>query len=416
MKIRWKTTVGLFAVLSLVVIAPRNLAASESTTTPASETEVIAALQAQLAELSARLQTLESRSSIRQETYEAPTAAVTSATPGWEDRIRLKGDFRYRHESIDAEFSDSKRHRNRIRARPAIVADVTDTVEVGFGVATGGDNPTSSNQTLGQAFTSKSVNLDLAYFNWSTPLDGFNLQGGKYKNPLHRTGGNGLLWDSDLRPEGFAATYKKGGFNIAAVMNWVTESSSDDNFVLGGQVGWSTPIGDNNKLLIGAGYYDLGSVQGREVPLDGDPFGNSIDDEGRYLYGYEELELFGEFSFNVGDQPTMIFANYVENLDAPEFEKGWAIGGAMKFKHGRRPWQLAYAYQDLEADAVFGLFTDSDFIGGGTDGRGHILRGSYTLIKNVSLGGTLFINERGENNTGIAEGYNRLMLDVEFKY
>ena len=61
------------------------------------------------------------------------------------------------------------------------------------------------------------------------------------------------------------------------------------------------------------------------------------------------------------------------------------------------------------------MFTDSDFSGGGTDGTGHIFRGSYGLTRNVSLGGTLFINERG-GNLGTKEDYNRLQLDVEFKY
>lgn len=383
----------------------------------ATDDDVIAALQAQVAELSARLEAIESRSRIREETYEVPaTGTVARSEPSWSDRIRLKGDFRYRHESIDAEFADNNRHRNRIRARPAIVADITDTVEVGFGIATGSDDPVSTNQTLGDSFSSKPVNLDLAYFDWSTPLEGLNVVGGKYKNPLHRAGGNGLIWDSDLRPEGLLASYRRGGLNVIGLVNWVTESSSKDNLAFGGQVGWSTPIGETSKVLIGAGYYDLSSVQGRQVPFDGDPRGNSVDLANNYLHGYEELELFGEFSFSIGDRPTTLFANYVENLDAPELDQGWAIGGAMKFQHGNRPWQLAYAYQDLEADAVFAMFTDSDFIGGGTDGKGHIFRGSYTLTKNVSLGGTLFINERGKDQTGVAEDYNRLMLDVEFKY
>jgi hypothetical protein len=405
----WTVICAILLGGSFFLVSPRLHAATDD--------DVIAALQAQVAELSARLEAIESRSRIREDTYQMPTTgAAARPEPSWSDRIRLKGDFRYRHESIDAEFADNDRHRNRIRARPAIVADVTDTVEVGFGIATGSDDPVSTNQTLGDSFSSKPVNLDLAYFDWSTPLDGLNVLGGKYKNPLHRTGGNGLIWDSDLRPEGLVANYRRGGLNVIGLVNWVTESSSKDNLAFGGQVGWSTPIGEASKVLIGAGYYDLGSIQGRPVPFDGDPRGNSVDLANNYLYGYEELELFGEFSFRVGDRPTTLFANYVENLDAPELDQGWAIGGAMQFQHGNHPWQLAYAYQDLEADAVFAMFTDSDFIGGGTDGKGHIFRGSYTLTKNVSLGGTLFINERGEDQTGIAEDYNRLMLDVEFKY
>lgn len=188
-----QTTVGLGMSLALVLIANSALAATDE--------EVIAELQAQLAALSARLEKLESRNQVPESEYQIPaTAPIAAATPGWEDRIRLKGDFRYRHDTIDAEFADRNRHRQRIRARPAIEADVSDNLEVGFGLATGSDNPVSSNQTLGDGFSSKAINLDLAYFDWSTGVDGLHVVGGKFKNPLQRAGGNGLIWDSDLRP------------------------------------------------------------------------------------------------------------------------------------------------------------------------------------------------------------------------
>lgn len=402
----------LLGLLTLA-LSPAAFADAENTTNDA---DTIAALKIQLEALTARLEAVESREKIRIDTYEAPvTATAAPASASWTDRIKMKGDFRYRHETIDADFADNTRHRNRIRARPALTAKVNDSVEVGFGLATGGEDPTSSNQTLGDSFSSKNIVLDLAYFDWDTQIDGLSITGGKYKNPVHRTGGNGLIWDGDLRPEGMFARYENSGFRFSGLFNWVSESSSKDSLAFGGQADWSTNFGDN-KLLLGAGYYDLTSVKGQEVPLDGDPRGNSVDALNRYLYGYEELELFGEFSFNVGKSATKLFFNYVENLDADEFEQGWAIGGEMNFKQGRRPWKIGYTYQDLEADAVFALFSDSDFIGGGTDGKGHILRGSYGLTKNVSLGGTLFITERGKENTGVSEDYNRLMLDVAFKY
>ena len=407
--------------LCLKLLLGLLLISSSGMTRAATDQELIVALQAQLAELTARLDSLETRHTVRVENLEAPfpaasPAAPRSSNPSWTDRIRLKGDFRYRHESIDAEFSDGTRHRQRIRARPVVIAQVNDAIEVGFGIATGGENPSSSNQTLGGAFSTKPVNLDLAYVKWATSADGLSIMAGKYKNPLHRTGGLGLMWDSDVRPEGVIGVYESGGLKLVGMVDWVTESSGDDNIVWGGQLGWETAIGNAGRLLIGAGYYDLTSVQGRAVPFDGDPRGNSVDAANNYLYGYQDIELFSEFTFNIGDQPTRLFANYVENLDAGQFDTGWVVGATMKFQHGNRPWALTYAYEDLEADAVFAFFTDSDFIGGGTDGKGHIFRGKYALTKSVSLGGTLFINERGENNTGISEDYNRLMLDVEFKY
>lgn len=383
----------------------------------ATEEDTIAALQAQVAALTERLEALEARRTVPIQDYEAPAPAAPQASaPGWTDRIKLSGDFRYRHESIDAEFDDGSRHRNRIRARPAITAEVTDTVDVGFGLATGGEEPTSSNQTLGGGFSKKPISVDLAYFDWRTPVDGLAVTAGKYKNPLHRVGDNSLLWDSDLRPEGSTVTYKAGGFELTGLMNWITESSGDDNLVFGGQVAWNAAIGDRNGLTIGAGFYDLSDVAGQPVPFDGNPRGNTVDALNNYVNGYQELELFGEFNFRIGERPAQVFANYVQNLDASDYDVGWVVGANVQFVHGKRPWELGYSYQQLEPDAVFALFTDSDFIGGGTNGRGHIFSGSYSLTKSIAVGGTLFINERGGYGPGEWEDYNRLMLDIAFKY
>ena len=111
---------------------------------------------------------------------------VSAAAESWSDRIRLDGDFRYRYENIDPEGSPG-RERNRIRARANIRADLMDDVEVGFGLATGGNDPVSTNQTLGGGGSSKSVVLNLAYVDWEA-TDGLHIFGGKFKNPLLKVG------------------------------------------------------------------------------------------------------------------------------------------------------------------------------------------------------------------------------------
>ncbi|MDX1555409.1 MAG: putative porin, partial [Xanthomonadales bacterium] len=83
----------------------------------------------------------------------------------WTDRIGWKGDFRYRYENIGIEGSDD-RNRQRIRARAQLEARINEETTVGFGLATGGFDPVSTNQTLGGGGSSKQVNLNLAYFEW----------------------------------------------------------------------------------------------------------------------------------------------------------------------------------------------------------------------------------------------------------
>jgi hypothetical protein len=378
---------------------------------------VIAELRAELAALSDRLARVEARGSVGIVEHGSGTqdAAARPQVAGeaWYDTVRLKGDFRYRHEVIDAEFSND-RQRQRIRARAHLTAAVTEQVDVGLGIASGGDDPVSTNQTLGDGASTKDVRLDLAYATWATRVEGLSFTGGKFKNPVHRAGGNALLWDSDFRPEGAAASFERGALFAHAWGLWVEEQSSDDDsIVFGGQVGWQGDLGATN-LLLGASYFDF-DTKGEEVAFDGDPRGNSVDANGNYLYDYQEIEAFAELGFEVAGHPVTVFANYVYNNDADEFDTGYALGAEVKFDNGRHPWRFGYVYQDLEADAVFALFTDSDFSGGGTDGKGHILKGSYAISRQISLGGTLFINER-DSNASVAEDYDRLQLDVSFKY
>ncbi|RKX17023.1 MAG: hypothetical protein DRP51_11545, partial [Candidatus Zixiibacteriota bacterium] len=91
-------------------------------------------------------------------------APVVGAADWWEN-VKVKGDFRYRHEMINKEDKDV-RHRNRIRARLAVEAKVNDEMKTVIQLATGSEDPASTNQTLDNAFTTKNIGLDLAYFEY----------------------------------------------------------------------------------------------------------------------------------------------------------------------------------------------------------------------------------------------------------
>jgi hypothetical protein len=77
--------------------------------------------------------------------------------------------------------------------------------------------------------------------------------------------------------------------------------------------------------------------------------------------------------------------------------------------------EFSWTWQDLEADALIGTFSDSDFGGGGTDSEGHMFKGKYVLTKNVALGGTLFLNTI-DRAAGIDSDYDRIQIDLEFKF
>ncbi|MFQ5952918.1 MAG: putative porin, partial [Candidatus Omnitrophota bacterium] len=103
----------------------------------------------------------------------------------WAERIKLKGDVRLRNE-YQRPGTGPYVNRQRIRARAALEAKLTDTVKAGIGIASGGTgigSARSTNQTLSQAFSTKPIGLDLAYVDWK-PIKNIRLTGGKYKNPL----------------------------------------------------------------------------------------------------------------------------------------------------------------------------------------------------------------------------------------
>ena len=150
----------------------------------------------------------------------------------------------------------------------------------------------------------------------------------------------------------------------------------------------------------------LGNTLVADDPLD--PF-----DDAEWLESEFHLwELFMEFGGNIAvnedDQIKFaVFGNYVQNADAESSEdQGWLLGGMLGFQD----WTLEYNYRDLEADAVLGALTDSDFIGGGTDGKGHEIGLSHDVTENVKVAATLFLNEIERGATDL--DYSRGQLDL----
>lgn len=386
----------------------------------------IAQLREQIRVLSERLDRLESSDSNETATATPIDAEIDQEidrrvearfAESWTERIRWNGDFRYRYENIDVEGMD-ERNRQRIRARVNLNAKIGDDTRVGFGLASGGLDPVSTNQTLGGGGSSKDINLNLAYFQWSG-LANTDIVGGKFKNLFYRPGGNGLLWDGDWNPEGLAFNWNKGGLFASGIGTWI-ESDSDklnQEFSYGAQAGWSMSPAEGFDLVFGAGYYRFDTAgSGSFFGDDDDFFGNSFDPEALvYLHDYHELEAFVELSFDFLDRPTSVFADYVTNLDADEDDTGYAFG--LRNGNAKAPgsWDFGVIYQELQADAVLGLLTDSDFGGGGTNARGYILNATYAFRESWNAQFTYFINESGID-TDDPRDFDRLQLDLNFKY
>ncbi len=341
------------------------------------------------------------------------------ASLSWADRLRWKGDFRYRYENIDEQGSDS-RNRSRIRARAALEADVAPTLTVGFGLATGGDDPVSANQTLGGGGSKKDINLDLAYFDW-TGLAQTHVLGGKFKNFLVRPEDTGMLWDGDWRPEGLGVVWTDGTFFAQGLGTWLEgDSRNGTNFAWIAQGGVNLELGAAGDLMFGGGYGQFGLAG--LPPAYGDPddfFGNSYVEDpltGQlvYLYDYNEIELFAQWNFALAGRPMALYGDYVVNTAADDNDTGYLAGFQYGNAKARGSWDFGAFYEKLEADAVVGLLTDSDFGGGGTNAKGWALFGTYAFHDNWNFKATYFINTVDLSTD--PHDFDRLMLDLNFKY
>jgi len=345
------------------------------------------------------------------------TSSDTFADENWSERIKLKGDFRYRYEFIGEEDKDD-RHRNRIRLRLGIHAKVNETVDVAAVLATGGEDPVSTNQSLDSQSSTKDIRLDQGYFAWKA-LDGLTVKGGKFNNPFYKPVKSELLWDSDFRPEGLALQYNKNNLLFNGGFFYVEErSQADDSFLFGSQLGYSATI-NGTKMTIGTGYFDYTEIKGLSLShfdyleAEGDSFGNTLDAEGKFVNDYKEWELFGDVTFKIKSHAISLFLDYVFNTEADENETGYLVGFKVNKASIPGSWDFRYIYREVEADAVFGTFSDSDFIGGGTDGKGHELNFGYQIGKGWKLSATYFMNEIGLDD---GQDYDRVQIDLKFKF
>jgi hypothetical protein len=288
-----------------------------------------------------------------------------------------------------------------------------------------GDDPVSSNQTIGDSFSSKGINLDLAYIDWML-ADEVKLTAGKMKKPFMTVAD--LVWDGDLNPEGVALVYATGQ-DVKLLANaghfWIEENSgsdSDDRKLYTAQIAVQTKAGDM-QFLVGLGGYFFDNMKDY-APLvdDSKGFGNSLntvtDADGvstsTYTYDYTEMEAFFEVKSKLGTMPAKLYGQFVQNSDADDDDTGFLAGVKVGDAKDPGTFSLNYNYRSLERDAVVGALSDSDFIGAGSNGEGHKLSGSYAIAKNWTVGATYFMNSKDPDNKDT--DYNRLQLDLACKF
>jgi len=350
----------------------------------------------------------------------------------WATKIKGRGDLRYRHESIWSERAVSglaedaaDRHRHRIRARLGFDFKATDNVKGTLLLATGADDPRSSNQTLGGSGSRKSIGLDMAYVDWKF-MDGGNLLLGKQPIPIFRPG-QSVFYDGDYNPEGGAVKFDRGMFFGSAYGWWVTENynadpagENTDSAIFGLQGGMKFPL-FGAETVLAANYYECGSCQGESPLFNNNGNGNTTFRVGtnttnRLTYGYEILEIGAQTGTMVMELPLTFWANYAQNMASDvEYDTAWAVGAMVGKASNAKTWEAGLFYQEMDKDALFGQWIDSDFGDGRTDSEGWVLKGGYAPVKNFTVNGTYFFNTLNKD-AGVDLDYDRLQLDLNYKF
>jgi len=345
----------------------------------------------------------------------AMAQAAEQSAPSWTDSVVMSGDLRLRYEGIRQDGRED-RQRGRYRGRFGVEADISNNIGLVFGLATGGDNPVSTNQSFGDGFSTKDIGVDLLYVNWAATSD-LVFVGGKMPKPWFRAGGSTLMWDSDLNPEGIAVSYDSKRFFANAGSFIVEERSSESETLLNTlQGGTVFSLSESSNITAAISYYGYNNIIGNEPFFLGRAKGNTVDADGNYVYDYKSLELSAQYRTTIANWPLLFFGQWTRNTATGVIEDtAYAFGAALGRASAPGAWQIGYAFHDTGADAMVGTFTDSDFAGGNTDSRGHYIRGRYRVADHVSLGGTLILSEFGEF-VGDKRDYDRIMLDLMFDF
>ena len=348
----------------------------------------------------------------------------------WAAKTEFKGDVRVRHENvkIDGESDGKNKDRQRIRARLGAYTEINPQVNTGIRIATGGgDDARSTNQDLDNYFDKKQLWLDQAYIDYHpTAVKDLHLIGGKMPQPWVSTGD--VIWDSDINPEGVAATYKhnlgNSGVEMFGSAGYYTLKDNVDGegvqfrhdlSMYAGQLGTRFAPTDSLKVTLGGSVYGYKNDDDSKCPTTGTkttPCALAVN--GNSTSEFRLYEGFGQVDIANLPLPLSLYGQYVHNAATDsDQDDAWLVG----FKSKLDAFSLDYNYRDVQRNAVVGAFTDSDFANGTTGSRGHKVKLGYEIDKNFGVGVTYYLTKADYATTTQKDANtNTLQLDVEAKF
>lgn len=346
------------------------------------------------------------------------------------DQLTLKGDLRVRYERRELDYKEantSEKDQDRWRTRFRIGGvwdNKAEDWQIGAGLASGSDDPTSTNDTWSEAkpFETGDIRLDYAYA--AHKMQDFKFTLGQQINPYETSW---VMWDGDVRLAGITGQYGEKEGVFATVGGYAAKLVNDDNTatLTAAQLGYRGKVSDAAYTLA-AGYH----TYSKSLINEGTAAFNlgSVDEN---MYELNIGDLYGKVSFPVGIAKLSLYGNVWQNFGAdgaagtsqagtytgrPEdADTGYVVGIDAKIDN----FKLGYAYSVVEADSLFGYLADSDFGDGlsDTNKKGHRVQLGYNMTKNWSADVTWLNYDRDEDTgtTGV-DSVDIYQFDVSYKF
>jgi hypothetical protein len=346
------------------------------------------------------------------------------------DRTKFKGDLRLRYQydkkKVDGDVGSDSRHRERIRFRFGFQTDVSDRLRIGMRLASGSEDPRSTNQSFGDLFTTKGIHLDQAYFAWQ-PFGGLTVKGGKFGKALYLL--DDLLWDSDITFEGQAARIEAPGpGNTSLFVNGglflldELKSEGTDPHMFAIQPGVRAEFADGLEAGVFLAYYGFTHINSAVFEHAAGTNTRETEEgalsEGNLRYDYDSVNPTIGITRTWGSEGgagyfARLVGDMVYNPDSEDtgYLVGFAAGHSTVKETGS--WQFHYNWRRLEADAFLDIFPDSDFYGGATGVSGH------EFILNCGIGGDFILGfdyYRADKIEGAEDARDLLQVDLVAKF
>lgn len=381
----------------------------------------IAQLSADIAKLKGELNGQDRKKIYREEiravVKEMRADAKERSVPKWLDNLTFNGDLRLRYHLQKSDDHTQDKHAGRFRLRLGLKKTwLEKRMEVGFRLASGSsDDPTSTNQTFDDNFSTKKIWIDRAYAKYKPEfLEGSMIVGGKMANPFVHTN---MIWDSDVNPEGVWAVYQHPGFGdfqpfAGFGFFQLNHNSNDGDSTLHAyQVGSVWKINKDVKWTAALAYYDYGHYEDNfsRAKSNTESGGNLTAEE------FNVLNLTNKVSWKAFGLPMSAYLDFAHNCgnelggQSDAFAFGCKVGKNKK----KGDWSVSYKYAWIEQNVTPAAFNDSDF--GNTNRKGHQWGAKYNMMDSLTVGANLFstqpITGSGQDNTELL-----MLADLIWKF